>query len=129
MRWKWVAGFKVWWMTDADGLAQRVLREWGEYLDERPGMGLGLSFRIALDKAKIQYLLLDFLPSAGLWPARDRILLRLSFRWRRLRGLRLRALELLEERGESQGVNEFKKFMEEAETGLTLKEVGFALWA
>ena len=30
-------------MTDADGLAQRVLREWGEYLDERPGMGLGLS--------------------------------------------------------------------------------------
>lgn len=41
------------------------------------------------------------------------------------RRLRLRALELLEERGESnpQGVNEFKKFMEEAETGLTLKEV------
>lgn len=41
------------------------------------------------------------------------------------RRLRLRALELLEERGESntQGLNEFKKFMEEAETGLTLKEI------
>lgn len=41
------------------------------------------------------------------------------------RRLRLRALELLEERGQSdtQGLNEFKKFMEEAETGLTRKEV------
>jgi pre-mRNA-splicing factor 18 len=41
------------------------------------------------------------------------------------RRLRLRALELLEERGESdtRGLNEFKKFMEEAEVGLTRKEV------
>ncbi|KAJ9118951.1 hypothetical protein QFC24_005917 [Naganishia onofrii] len=40
------------------------------------------------------------------------------------RRLRLRALELLEERGGStaQGQNEFKKFLEEAETGLSIKE-------
>ncbi|KAJ9097668.1 hypothetical protein QFC21_004705 [Naganishia friedmannii] len=40
------------------------------------------------------------------------------------RRFRLRALELLEERGGStaQGQNEFKKFLEEAETGLSMKE-------